>query len=139
MTLSEKRQVLLDELSPFDDPRERFQYIIDRAKTAPGLPESERLDQRLVEGCTSQLWLVPRYENGVCHFDSDADAVITKGIATLVCEFYTGATPAEVLSTNTDFLGEVGITQHLSPNRRNGLSNLVGKIRAFAESVLPST
>jgi cysteine desulfuration protein SufE len=135
MTLSEKRQALLEELSPFEDPRERFQYIIDRAKTAPGLVETERLPQRLVEGCTSNLWLVPVFEDGVCQFHSDADAVITKGIATLVCEFYSGATPPEVLTTGTDFLGEVGITQHLSPNRRNGLSNLVAKIRAFAEAV----
>ncbi|MDR0535378.1 MAG: SufE family protein [Puniceicoccales bacterium] len=135
MSILEKRQAILDELSPFEDPRDRFQYIIDRAKSAPGLPEEQRLEQRLIEGCTSQLWLVPSHEDGVCHFCSDADAVITKGIATLVCDFYDGATPAEILSTGADFLAQVGLTQHLSPNRRNGLSNLVKKIHAFAQSV----
>ncbi|MDR2863093.1 MAG: SufE family protein [Puniceicoccales bacterium] len=132
MTLDEKRQALLDELSPFEDPRERFQYIIDRAKTASGLDEQYRIPPLLIEGCTSSLWMYPEFKDGICLFGADSDAVITKGVATLVCEFYSGATPGEVLATNADFLGDVGITQHLSPNRRNGLSNLVAKIRAFA-------
>jgi cysteine desulfuration protein SufE len=135
MTLAEKRRTLLAELSPFDDPRDRFQYIIDRAKTAPGLDESFKISPLLIEGCTSNLWMYPRALHGLCHFEADADSLITKGVATLVCEFYTGATPDEVLTTDTNFLAEVGITQHLSPNRRNGLSNLVAKIRAFAEHV----
>ncbi len=133
MTLAEKRQTLLDELSPFDDPHERFQYIIDRAKTAPGLTDEYKKQVFLIEGCTSNLWLYPEFNDGVCRFSSDADSVITKGIALLVCEFYDGATPAEILATNAEFLSEVGITQHLSPNRRNGLSNLVAKIQGFAK------
>lgn len=132
MTLSEKRRSLLDELAPFDDPHERFQYIIDRAKAAPSLEECHKVPELLVKGCTSNLWMLPSHENGVCFFKADADSVISKGIATLVCEFYSGATPGEVLATEADFLGTVGITQHLSPNRRNGLSNLVSRIRAFA-------
>ncbi|MDR2981051.1 MAG: SufE family protein [Puniceicoccales bacterium] len=133
MTLAEKRQALLDELSPFEDPHERFQYIIDRAKSAPGLDAKYKIPAFLIEGCTSNLWMYPEFNDGRCTYHSDADSVITKGIATLVCEFYSGSTPHEVESTDTDFLAEVGITQHLSPNRRNGLSNLIGKIRAFAE------
>ncbi|MDR2512502.1 MAG: SufE family protein [Puniceicoccales bacterium] len=132
MTLSEKRQSLLDELAPFDDPHERFRYIIDRAKTAPSLEERYKVPELLIRGCTSNLWVLPRYESGACFFQADADSIISKGIATLVCEFYSGATPGEVLGTEADFLGTVGITQHLSPNRRNGLSNLVVRIRAFA-------
>ncbi|MDR1498222.1 MAG: SufE family protein [Puniceicoccales bacterium] len=135
MTLDEKRQALLDELSPFDDPRDRFQYIIDRAQATEGLDEEFKISSLLIEGCTSHLWMYPRHENGCCHFRADADAIITKGIATLVCDFYTGATPDEVIETDTNFLTQVGITQHLSPNRRNGLSNLVAKIRAFAEFI----
>jgi cysteine desulfuration protein SufE len=133
MTLSEKQQLLLDELSPFEDPHERFQYIIDRAKAAPGLAKEFQIAELLIEGCVSQLWMLPRFENGICYYDTDSDAVIAKGIATLVCEFYSGATPAEVLAANTDFLAAAGITQHLSANRRNGLSNLVAKIHAYAE------
>ncbi|MDR1816908.1 MAG: SufE family protein [Puniceicoccales bacterium] len=133
MTLAEKRQALFDELSPFEDPHERFQYIIDRASAAPGLPEEFHEPVFRIEGCVANLWVVPSFKDGLCQFDSDSDAVITKGIAMLVCEYYSGATPAEVLDNGRDFLAEAGITQHLTPNRRNGLSNLVSKIRAFAE------
>jgi len=115
----------------FDDPHERFQYIIDRAKTAPGLDAKYKVDSLLIEGCTSNLWMLPTFEAGVCRFASDADSMITKGIAALVCEYYDGAIAAEVAASDADFLGEVGVTQHLSPNRRNGLTNLVGRIRAF--------
>lgn len=131
MSLADKRRALVEELSMFDDPHERFQYIIDRAKTAPGLDAAYKVNELLIEGCTSNLWLVPTFANGVCTFKSDADSMITKGIACLVCEYYDGATAAEVAASDADFLGEVGVTQHLSPNRRNGLTNLVGKIRAF--------
>ncbi len=133
MDLAAQRARLIAELEPFADHHERFQYVIDRAKTAPSLPAELKLDTFLIEGCTSNLWLIPTIENGVCHFRCDADSLITKGIASLVCEFYEGATAAEIAATDADFLATVGITQHLSPNRRNGLANLVGKIRAFAK------
>ncbi len=133
MSLSDKRRALIDELAMFDDPHERFQYIIDRAKNAPSLDARFRVDTLLIEGCTSNLWMLPEFHDGVCRFSSDADSMITKGIASLVCEFYDGASPAEVAAGDADFLAEVGVTQHLSPNRRNGLTNLVGKIRAFGK------
>ncbi|MEY4272840.1 MAG: hypothetical protein RL250_1706 [Verrucomicrobiota bacterium] len=134
MSLVERRAQLVAELEPFGDHHERFQYVIDRAKSAPPLPAALKLDAFLIEGCTSNLWLVPALEGGVCRFRCDADSLITKGVAALVCEFYDGAAPAEVAATDADFLAAVGITQHLSPNRRNGLSNLVGKIRAFGRA-----
>jgi len=133
MSLAAKRAQLIAELEPFGDHHERFQYIIDRAKTAPGLDAALKLDAFPVEGCTSDLWLVPTVENGVCRFRCDADSLITKGIAALVCELYDGGFPQDVAATDANFLAEVGVTQHLSPNRRNGLTNLVGKIRAFGQ------
>ena len=102
MDLARRRSELIAELEPFSDHHERFQYVIDRAKSAPALPADLKPEAFLIEGCTSNLWLVPSLDDGVCHFRCDAD-----------------------------FLSAVGITQHLSPNRRNGLTNLVGKIRAF--------
>lgn len=134
MNLTDRRTALIAELEPFTDHHERFQYVIDRAKSAPALPADLKLDVFLVEGCTSQLWLIPTIAAGVCHFRCDADSLITKGVASLVCEFYEGAVPAVVAATDADFLSAVGITQHLSPNRRNGLANLVGKIRAFGRA-----
>ena len=134
MTLPRRRDELIAELEPFADHHERFQYVIDRAKAAPPLPAELKLDAFLIEGCTSNLWLVPSLEAGACRFRCDADSLITKGVASLVCEFYDGGAPQEVADTDADFLSAVGITQHLSPNRRNGLTNLVGKIRAFGRA-----
>jgi cysteine desulfuration protein SufE len=133
-TLPARRAALIAELEPFADHHERFQYVIDRAKSAPGLPADLKLDAFLIEGCTSNLWLVPSLEADVCRFRCDADSLITKGVASLVCEFYDGAPAAEIAETDADFLSAVGITQHLSPNRRNGLTNLVGRIRAYARA-----
>jgi cysteine desulfuration protein SufE len=138
MILSRRRDELIAELEPFADHHERFQYVIDRAKAAPALPADLKLDAFLIEGCTSNLWLVPSLEAGLCHFRCDADSLITKGVASLVCEFYDGAPAQEVADTDADFLSAVGITQHLSPNRRNGLTNLVGKIRAFGQAAARS-
>jgi cysteine desulfuration protein SufE len=138
MSLRSRRDALVAELEPFGDHHERFQYVIDRAKSAPALPAELKLDAFLVEGCTSNLWLVPSLEAGVCRFRCDADSLITKGVASLVCEFYDGAAPQDVAATDADFLSAVGITQHLSPNRRNGLTNLVGKIRAFGQAAARS-
>jgi cysteine desulfuration protein SufE len=135
-TLAQRREALVAELEPFADHHERFQYVIDRAKSAPALSAELKLDAFLIEGCTSNLWLVPSLEAGRCHFRCDADSLITKGVASLVCEFYDGAPAAEIAETDADFLSTVGITQHLSPNRRNGLTNLVGKIRGFARAAV---
>lgn len=136
MSLKEKHDEILAELEPFEDPQDRFQYLIDRAKSAPALGAEHRVPANLVEGCTSQLWLVCRFEDGVCRIDIDADAVITKGIASLIRDYFDGAKPEEIVSDNVDFLASVGIDQHLSPNRRSGLSNLVGKIHAFARTCI---
>ena len=134
MSLQEKHAEIISELEPFDDPTDRFQYLIDRAKSAPAFSDSERRAEFLVEGCTSQLWLICTFENGFCKIRVDADAVITKGIATLIADYFDGATPQEISTGDANFLATVGIDQHLSPNRRNGLSNLVAKIKAFAET-----
>jgi cysteine desulfuration protein SufE len=82
---------------------------------------------------------VPEFKEGLCQFHSESDSAIVKGIASLLCDFYSNAKPEEVVKTDADFLGEVGITQHLSPNRRNGLSRIVESIQRFAESCLAQT
>ncbi len=136
MTLKEKHDAILAEFEPMVDPQDRFQYIIDCAKDAPSFDDSLRSDDRLVRGCTSQLWLEKSFENGRCRFQCDADAIIAKGIALLVCNYFDGALPQEILDDDVHFLASVGIDQHLSPNRRNGLGNLVKEIHAFAKKCL---
>ena len=136
MSINIKCDQLIEELLPFEDPLERFAYVIDRAKDAPGLDAAYKIDTFLIKGCISQLWVFPKFKDGKCYFQADSDASITKGTATLLCELYSGETPEEVIRVEPDFLSEVGITQHLSPNRRNGLTGVREKIKAYAQHCL---
>ncbi len=136
MTLEQKKDALVEEITLIPDAYERLGYIVDRGKKADGLTEDLRIDSFKIEGCMSQLWVVPTYKKGLCSFKSESDSAIVKGIASLLCDFYSEAKPEDIRKTNADFLSEVGITQHLSPNRRNGLSRIVESIQHFANSCL---
>ena len=136
MTLEQKKDALVEEITLIPDAYERLGYIVDRGKKAEGLTEDLRIDSFKIEGCMSQLWVVPAYKEGLCSFKSESDSAIVKGIASLLCDFYSEAKPDDIRKTNADFLSEVGITQHLSPNRRNGLSRIVESIQHFAKSCL---
>jgi cysteine desulfuration protein SufE len=139
MTLEEKKNALVEEIMLIPDAYERLGYIVDRGKKAHGLPNDLRIDNFKIEGCMSQLWVVPEFHDGVCRYQSESDSAIVKGIASLLCDFYSEAKPEEIIEADADFLGEVGITQHLSPNRRNGLSRIVESIQRFARSCLSAS
>lgn len=136
MTLKEKQDALVEEITLIPDAYERLGYIVDRGKKAAGLTEDLRIDSFKIEGCMSQLWVVPAFKDGLFSFRSESDSAIVKGIAELLCNFYSDAKPEEIIAADAEFLGEVGITQHLSPNRRNGLSRIVDSIQRFAQSCL---
>ena len=139
MSIEDKRDQLVEELIPFEDHLERLTYVIDRAKDLPGLEDAYKIDTFLIKGCVSQLWIFPSFSDGKCNFQADSEASITKGTASLLCELYSGETPEDVLRLEPDFLAEVGITQHLSPNRRNGLTGVREKIKAYAQMQLGRT
>ena len=124
---------MVEELSPFEDHLERLTYVIDRAKDLPGLEDDFKIDTFLIKGCVSQLWVFPSFKQGKCFYQADSDASITKGTASLLCDLYSGESPEDIVQLEPDFLGDVGITQHLSPNRRNGLTGVREKIKAYAQ------
>ena len=136
MSIERKRDQLVEELLPLEDHLERLTYVIDRAKDLPGLDEEYKIEAFLIKGCVSQLWVFPSFRDGKCHFQADSDASVTKGTAGLLCELYSDETPEDVIALEPDFLSEVGITQHLSPNRRNGLTGVREKIKAYAQHCL---
>lgn len=136
MTIHEKRDALVETLSLLPDNDERFTYLIGLGRRYPTMDPKDRLDERLLPGCISRLWLLPEYRDSRCHFQMDADAQITKGIAAVVCQLYSGETPRDIIDMDIQFLADVGVTQLLSPNRRNGLSSLRSRIKAFAETCL---
>jgi cysteine desulfuration protein SufE len=136
MELEAKKQNLIEEITLIPDAYERLGYIVERGKKAKGLSDDLRIDAFKIEGCMSQLWVVPEFKEGRCYYHSESDSAIVKGIASLLCDFYSESKPEEIVEVDADFLGEVGITQHLSPNRRNGLSRIVESIQRFAQSCL---
>ena len=133
MSIEAKRDQLIEELIPFEDHLERLTYVIDRSSDMPGIGDEYKIETFLIKGCVSQLWILPTFEDGKCHFRADSEASITKGTATLLCDLYSGERPEDIVRLEPDFLSEVGITQHLSPNRRNGLTGVREKIKAYAQ------
>ncbi|MEM1060404.1 MAG: SufE family protein [Verrucomicrobiota bacterium] len=132
MTAQEKSRQIVEELQSIPDQEERFLHVMAKGKKAPGLPEEKKTDKFKIEGCASQLWLVPDFHDGRCYFAADSDAFITKGVSSILAHVYSDATPDEVLALDPDFLREGGITQHLSPNRANGLSAVCKQIKLYA-------
>lgn len=131
--IDDRKDAIRNEYGFFGSPQELFEYIILKNKSAQPLDKEFKTEENLVKGCVSSLWLVTDFQDGKCYFKSDADSVITRGVAELVCSMYDGLTPEEVLSFDPAFLEELGISAHLTPNRRNGLSQLCKKIAEFAQ------
>ena len=136
MTLLEKRQNLIGSLETIKDAQERFAWLITKGKAQEPMPAELKIDCNQVEGCLSKLWFVPEYREGRCFFQSDSDSLIAKAMAGLLCDFYSGSHPREILKIDPSFLGQVGISQHLTPNRRNSVSKVWTKIHTFAADCL---
>ena len=134
MTLAQKKIELVTALSGIRNPQQRLSWLIERARQSPPLPPDLKNDANKIEGCLSNLWLMAEFKDGACHFVADSDSQIMKAVAGLLCELYSGQPPEAILSLDPSFLGPLGITQHLTQNRRNGLTRVWEKIRVFAEA-----
>lgn len=138
MLPAEKQQRLAAQYLPIEDPQERMALLVDRARQARPLPETERTEENRVQGCVSRVWL----DGGRCRFRLDADSALVKGLAAVVCEVYEGSLPAEAAEFETTILEALRITDHLSPTRRHGLQQVGRSIREFARAAardLPPT
>ena len=134
MNLAEKQKQLTVELAALKSGQDRLACLVEKAKLRPSLAPEHRMDAALIPGCLAKLWFVPQFHDGQCFFACDSDSLIVKAIAGLLCEFYSGHAPAEILAHDPKFLAPLGITQHLTPNRRNALSKVWERIREFARN-----
>ncbi len=134
MTLAEQQTTLTATLAGFASAQVRLSWLVDQARRRPLMPAELRTDAHRVPGCLARLWLVPEFRAGRCFFTAESDSLIVKSVAGLLCEFYSGHTPEEILAHDPAFLGRLGLTQHLTPNRRNALSRVWETIRAFAQT-----
>lgn len=133
MTIDQKQQEIIDEFSEIDDWMDRYAYIIDLGSTLPPLDESLKTPDRLIEGCQSRVWLDASIDdNGHIHYTADSDAIIVKGIISLLIEVLNDHTPDEILSTDLHFIDAIGLGEHLSPTRSNGLVAMVKQIKMYA-------
>ena len=132
MTIKEIQEEIIDEFSMFDDWMDRYQYIIDLGKSLPIIESKFKLDENLIKGCQSKVWLYSELENNKIKYTADSDAILTKGIAALLIRVYSGQKPADILSAETNFIDAIGLKEHLSPTRANGLVSMIKQIKMYA-------
>lgn len=132
MTIQEIEQQIIDEFANFDEWLDRYAYIIDLGKECPAIDEKEKTEANLIKGCQSRVWLGCEYRDGKVYFKADSDAVITKGIITLLIRVYSGQTPQDILANEPVFIDRIGLKEHLSPTRSNGLTSMLKQIKMYA-------
>ena len=132
MTIKEIQEEIIDEFSMFDDWMERYEYIIDLGKSLPIIDAQYKLDENLINGCQSKVWLYSELENDTIKFTADSDAILTKGIVALLLRVYSGQKPTDILTAESGFIDEIGLKEHLSPTRANGLVSMLRQIKYYA-------
>jgi cysteine desulfuration protein SufE len=131
-TIEEKQQEIVSEFSLFDDWMEKYEYIIDLGKDLPLIDENLKTEDRLIEGCQSRVWLNSEIVDGKMNFTADSDAIITKGIIGLLIRVLNSEDPKTVVETDLHFIKDIGLQEHLSPTRANGLAGMVKRMKIEA-------
>ena len=134
MSIQETENEIVEEFSMFDDWMGKYEHIIEMGKSLPMIDEKYKTDNRLIKGCQSKVWMHSELKDGKIFFKADSDAIITKGLVAMVIRVLTGHTPDEIISAKMDFVEKIGLKEHLSPTRANGLVNMIKqmKLDAFA-------
>ncbi len=132
MTIREIEQQIIEEFLVFDNWMDKYQYIIDLGKSMPVIQESAKTEENLIKGCQSRVWLDCREEDGRLYFSADSDAIITKGIISLLIRVYDGHTPQEIIESEIEFIDTIGLRSNLSPTRANGLVSMLKQIKLYA-------
>ncbi len=135
-TLQEVEDEVIDSFSMFDEWLDKYEYLIDLGKNLTSYPEASKTDDKLIKGCQSRVWLDYKYENGKIYFSADSDAIITKGIISLLISVYSGRTPEEIASSDFGFIEKIGLKENLSPTRANGLVSMISTIKEVASKNL---
>ena len=134
MTLEEKKQQVIEDFSSYDEWLDKYEYLIELGKGLDALPEEKKTEDRLIKGCQSRVWLDSELKDGKLFFSADSDAIITKGIISLLIGIYSGATPQEIAADDFGFVEEIGLRENLSPTRAGGLASMIHTIKEIAEN-----
>ncbi len=134
MTLEEKKQQVIEDFSLYDEWLDKYEYLIELGKSLEPFPDDKRTEEHLIKGCQSRVWLDAEKRDGKLYFRADSDAIITKGIISLLISVYSGRTPEEIASDDFGFVADIGLKENLSPTRANGLVSMIETIRNFAQN-----
>ncbi|MBT0606968.1 SufE family protein [Aequorivita echinoideorum] len=132
MKIEEIQEELISEFAMFDDWVERYEYMISLGKTLPLIDENLKTEDKLIKGCQSKVWLNSEMNNGKVHFTADSDAIITKGIIAILIRAFSNQKPQDIINANTAFIDEIGLKEHLSPTRANGLVSMIKQMKLYA-------
>ncbi|WP_418264384.1 SufE family protein [Flavobacterium faecale] len=132
MKIKEIQEEIVDEFSMFDDWMERYEYIIELGKKLPLIAEKYKTDNNLIKGCQSKVWLQGEQSDDKVIFTADSDAILTKGIIAILIRVFSNQTPADIIEADMSFIDEIGLKEHLSPTRANGLVSMIKNIKMYA-------
>ena len=132
MTIPEIEQSIIDEFSLYEEWLDKYSYLIELGKECPMIEEKDKTESNLIKGCQSRVWLSGTHEEGRLRFRADSDAVITKGIITLLIRVLDNQTPQDILAADLHFIDAIGLKEHLSPTRSNGLTSMVKQMKMYA-------
>jgi cysteine desulfuration protein SufE len=132
MTINETQDEIIEEFSALDDWMDKYQLLIDLGSEQEPLAEQYKIEQNLIDGCQSRVWLQADYEDGIIRFSAESDALIVKGIVALHIRVLSGHTPQEILDADLYFIEQIGLKDHLSPTRSNGLLAMIKQMRVYA-------
>ncbi|HVD99220.1 MAG TPA: SufE family protein [Cytophagaceae bacterium] len=131
-TIAETQDQIIDDFSLMDDWDDKYAYIIELGKKIPGLPDEDKTETNIIKGCQSKVWITSKMENGKVHYQADSDALIVRGLISLLLKTYSGHTPEEIINTEPYFIDKIGMRQHLSMTRSNGLVSMVKQMKLDA-------
>tara|TARA_R110001592_G_scaffold181500_3_gene424289 strand:+ start:174 stop:596 length:423 start_codon:yes stop_codon:yes gene_type:complete len=132
MTIEEVQNEIIEEFAMFEDWEERYQYMIDLGKDLPLIEEKYKTDDNIIKGCQSKVWVHANMQDDKVNFTADSDAIITKGIIAILIRAFSNQHPKDILEANTDFIDKIGLKEHLSPTRANGLVNMIKQLKLYA-------
>ena len=132
MTIKEIQEEIIEEFAFFEDWMERYEHLIELGRSLPIIDEQYKVEENIIKGCQSKVWLHSELVGDKIQYTADSDAILTKGLVALLLRVYTDQTPQDILAANTDFIDEIGLKEHLSPTRANGLVSMLKQIKLYA-------
>mgnify|MGYP005730285085 FL=1 len=132
MTIENLQENLIEDFSFFDDWTQKYEYMIELSKTLDKMDESLKNDENLIKGCQSKVWLNADFKDGKINFIADSEAIITKGIIAILLMVFNNKSPGEIIKSDVSFIEKIGLKEHLSPNRANGLYSMIKQIKFYA-------